>query len=76
MDIKVISLEKCGATPATIKLVEDVAGEMGLTITHEHIIVKTREEAAAHRHIGSPTIQINGRDIEPEARGINQFGLT
>jgi len=76
MNVKVISLEKCGATPPTIALVEDVAREMGITLSLEHIIVKTRQEAEIYRHIGSPTIQINGRDIDPGAREINQFGLT
>lgn len=76
MNVKVIYLEKCGATPPTISLVEDVASEMGITITLEHIVVKTREEAVAYRHIGSPTIQINGIDIDPGAREMNQFGVT
>jgi hypothetical protein len=76
MNVKVISLEKCSATPPTIALVEEVAREMGLTITLEHRVIKTREEALAYRHIGSPTIQINGNDIDPGARQIKQFGVT
>ena len=76
MNVKVISLEKCGATPPTISLVENVASEMGIKITLEHMVIKTREEAIAQRHIGSPTIQINGIDIDPGAREINQFGVT
>lgn len=39
------------------------------------IIVKTIEEAIKYRHIGGPTIQINGLDIESEARDVEQFGL-
>jgi len=76
MNVKVISIGKCSATHPTIALLEEVASEMGITITLEHIVVKTREEAIAFRHIGSPTIQINGRDIDPGAREINQFGVT
>ncbi len=75
MNVKIISLEKCGATPQTISMVEDAAAEMGLTITLEHIVVKTVQEAAEFRHIGSPTVQINGLDIETGAREIKQFGL-
>ena len=45
-------------------------------IEFEHVIVKTPEDARAHRHIGSPTVQINDLDIEPEARNIQQFGVT
>jgi len=53
-----------------------VAAEIGLEINLEHVIVKTREDAFLQRHIGSPTVQINGRDIDPGAREINQFGIT
>lgn len=76
MKIKVVSLEQCAATQPTIELVKEVARETGADISLEHIIVKTREEAQAHRHIGSPTILINGLDIDPGARNIQQFGLT
>ena len=76
MKIQVVSLEKCGATPQTISLVKEVAREMGVEINFEHFIVKTSEDAVAHRHIGSPTVQINGLDIDPGAREINQFGIT
>jgi len=76
MSVTIISLEKCSATPPTIALLEDVANEMGITVFLEHIVIKTRDDAVAYRHIGSPTVRINGLDIDPGARGINQFGIT
>ena len=76
MHVKVISLDRCQATPQTIRLVEEVAREMGLAIKLEHVIVQTPEEAEAHRHIGSPTVLVDGRDIEPAAREANRFGIT
>jgi len=76
MKVKVVSLEKCSATDLTISLVNEVAGELDVEIDFEHVVVKTREDAIAQRHIGSPTVQINGLDIDPGARAINQFGIT
>jgi len=76
MRVKVASLEKCIATDRTILLINEVAKEMGVEIDFEHVIVRTLEDANAHRHIGSPTVQINGLDIDPGARAINQFGIT
>ena len=76
MKVKVVSLEKCSATDLTIALINEVAGEMGVEIDFKHAIVKTREDAIAHRHIGSPTVQINDLDIDQGAREINQFGIT
>ena len=76
MKVKVVSLEKCSATDLTISWVNEVAGELDVEIDFEHVVVKTREDAIAQRHIGSPTVQINGLDIDPGARAINQFGIT
>jgi hypothetical protein len=76
MKVKVVSLEKCGATQPTIELVKKVAQDMGLEINFTHTVVNTQDEAKKHRHIGSPTVQINGLDIDPTARNIEQFGIT
>jgi hypothetical protein len=76
MMVKVVSLEKCSATDPTISLVYEVAKKMGVEMEFEHLVVKTQEEARAHRHIGSPTVQINNLDIDPEARALNDFGIT
>ena len=76
MNVKVVSLENCSATPPTIALIKEVAAEMGLSFDLEHAIVKTPEDAVEQRHIGSPTVQINGLDIDPGGRGIEQFGVT
>jgi len=76
LDVKVLSLKKCEATPPTIDLVKEVAGEMGIEMDFKHVIVETPEQARENRFIGSPTVQINGLDIEPSARESDQFGLT
>lgn len=76
MRVKVISLKNCSATLPTIRMVKDTAAELGITIDFNHVIVRTPEEAKEHRLIGSPTVQINGIDIEPQARDITQFGIT
>lgn len=76
MRVKVISLEKCDGTPATVELVKKTALEMAIPIEFEHVIVHTLEDARLHRLIGSPTVQINGVDIEPEARVLQQYSLT
>ena len=76
MKVKVVSLEKCSATGQTISLVHEVAREMGVDMDFEHVIVKAPEDAMVHRHIGSPTVQINDLDIDPGARAINHFGIT
>lgn len=48
----------------------------GIAINFKHVVVRTPEKAKEYRLIGSPTVQIEGLDIEPEARDIEQFGIT
>ncbi len=69
-------MNSCGATPKTIDLIKEVAEEFGAEIELEDVVVSNEEEARKFRHIGSPTIHVNGLDIEPEARNIGQFSLS
>jgi hypothetical protein len=39
------------------------------------VAVSSQEQATEHRCLGSPTVQINGLDIEPAARVSMNFGL-
>ena len=76
LKVKVISLKDCGAPAPTINLIKKTASALNIQIELLHVIVKTSEEAIQHRYLGSPTVQINGLDIEPKVRTRQQFGLT
>jgi hypothetical protein len=69
-------MAECPATPGAIRLVKDVAGKLGISIALERLLVDTPEKAEALAFLGSPTVQVDGRDIEPEARSRTDFGLT
>ncbi len=76
LSVKVLSIKKCTATPPTIELMQSVAKEMNVEIDLHRVIVETPDEAKKERFIGSPTVQINGLDIDPAARNIQFFGIT
>lgn len=76
MRVRVLSIEGCGGAEDTVRLVKETASDMGIVIEFDYIIIRTQDDARTHRHIGSPTVQINGLDIEPEARTVQRFGLT
>jgi len=69
-------MAECPATPRTIRLVEDIARAMGISIAVDQALVETPEQAHALAFLGSPTVQVEGQDIEPEARARLDFGLT
>lgn len=76
MRVKIISLQGCAATPPAIALVHEVAQDLDLAIDFDHVIITTAAEARVHRHIGSPTVQIAGLDIDPGVRDVEQFGVS
>ena len=74
--IRVLRMAGCPATPPTIGLVQKVASALGTPITLESVLVETPDQAEALAFLGSPTVQMEGRDIEPEARTRRDFGFT
>lgn len=75
-DIKVYSLEGCADTPATVERVKKIASDLNLEIKVSQIEVSSAEEVDHHQFPGSPTVRINGVDIEPDMRDTTHFGLT
>ncbi len=53
-------------------MIKKISASLNVETNPEPVIIKTVEEAVKYRHIGGPTIQINGLDIEPDARNIKQ----
>jgi len=76
VNVRVLHMAECPATPTTIRLVEDAARSLGAPIDLESLLVEAPEQAEALGFLGSPTVHVEGRDIEPEARTRQDFGLT
>lgn len=54
-------------------MIKKIGASLNVEANPELVIIKTVEEAVKYRHIGGPTIQVNGLDIEPNARNIATF---
>jgi hypothetical protein len=74
--VQVLHAEGCANTAPTIALIEAVAVELAMDIELSDLAINTLEQARAHGLFGSPTVQVNGRDIEVAVRGSQAFGLT
>ena len=64
MKIELLYWDGCPSHPEALELLQTVLGERGLDITVELREVETDEEARALRFPGSPTIRIDGRDVD------------
>lgn len=56
-------------------LIEAVVQSQGVAAEVELTDVKTQAEAARLRFLGSPTVRVNGVDIDPAARSSTEYGL-
>jgi hypothetical protein len=66
MKIELLYWEGCPSHPEALELLERVLAERGIDDGVEVREVVTQEQAEAERFPGSPTIRIEGRDIDPE----------
>ena len=76
ISIVVFHTEGCPSTPMTVEIIRECASELGIPTDLRKVLVRTQEEADAWRFLGSPTVQVNGIDIDPGARACNDFGFT
>lgn len=75
VELLVIDLTTCKRCVPTgdqlqqaVRLLEPVAKALGIELRHRQIVVQTPQEAKAHALLSSPTIRLNGRDIEQDIR--------
>ncbi len=75
LNVVVLYNEGCPVTPKTIHLVEEYVSELGFHVEIRKVLVHSQEEANEWRFLGSPTVQINGIDIDPTVRDAKVFGF-
>lgn len=75
MKIEVLYFEGCPNHAPAVQLAKNVVSELGLDAKVEEVEVKTPEEAVERRFLGSPSVLVNGVDVEPGARGRTDFGF-
>ena len=69
MTIELLYWEGCPSYPEARELLEDVLRRRGLDASVEMREVRTQDEAEALRFPGSPTIRVDGRDVDPRGAG-------
>ena len=67
---------ECPSHSRAWQRLHDVLGSMSLRAEVHRIEVKTEAEAEGYQFPGSPTLRINGRDIDSAGAREQPFGLT
>jgi len=74
--VEVLTFEGCPHAEPALELVKRVLADSGVGATVRRLDVPDAEAAAAQRFLGSPTIRVNGRDIEPGITERDQYVLS
>ena len=75
MKIELLYFAGCPTYLSAESLIAEALYAHGVPAKIELREIKTAEDARQLRFLGSPTIRIEGLDIDPSARGSNDFGL-
>ena len=75
IDVRVLHITGCENVAATVSLVSEISDNIGLVADLQVIEVRDQEQAETLQFLGSPTVQINGQDIDPAVRGKSTYGF-
>lgn len=73
--VEVLFFEGCPHHREAVDLAREVVAEIAPDLQVEEVEVLDNEQAEELRFLGSPTIRVNGADIEPDAASRKQYAL-
>ncbi|MFP7754559.1 hypothetical protein ACLG6S_07890 [Thermodesulfobacteriota bacterium B35] len=75
VEIEILVAPGCGAREQTEALVADILASLDMTAQVRTRVIEDARQAAAARFPGSPTVRVNGQDVEPAARSRKEYGM-
>ncbi len=75
VQVKVLHTSECPHWAAARDVATRVARAAGVEVEIVATPVETQAEAAELRFLGSPTVRIDGHDVESGAEALEDFGL-
>jgi hypothetical protein len=63
--VQVLMSPECGHGTRTLELLRDVVAQMAPSAMMKTVIAATTEDAERLGFPGSPTVRVNGKDIDP-----------
>jgi hypothetical protein len=73
--VEVLARKDCDNRGMAVLVVERVAAEMGIPVALEVIDVASVAQARKRRFLGSPSVRVDGLDVEPGTNGSTDFTL-
>lgn len=76
MKVQVLYFEGCPHHRPTLELARQAVAESGVAAELEEVEVRDQADAERLRFLGSPTVRVDGVDIEPGAAARTEFALS
>ena len=76
MQVDILYFDGCPNHLPTSELVRDVVRALGVQATVREVEVRNSDDAARLRFFGSPTVQVNGLDVDPAVRGREDYSFS
>ncbi len=75
VEIEILFFAGCPNSEAALERAREAVAIEGVAANVQMIEILDTQHAIARRFLGSPTIHIDGEDVEPEARMSGEFGF-
>jgi hypothetical protein len=73
--IEVLYVEHCPCVPAALTVVQRICDELGVDAAVRTILIPDQAAAERARFLGSPTVRVDGRDVEPAVEPSAEYTL-
>lgn len=68
--VEILYTDQCPFWKETLKLIEEVANDMKAEIAIKKVKISNEKDAKRFKFPGSPTVRVNGVDIDPAAKEV------
>jgi len=75
MDIEILYFEGCPNHQPALQRVQELLKEEGLSAEISQVQVSDQTTACKIGFLGSPSVRVNGLDVEPAARTTHAYGM-
>ncbi|MEN8183064.1 MAG: hypothetical protein ABFS46_11075 [Myxococcota bacterium] len=73
--IEVLFFDGCPNQEPTLELAREVVRELGIEAEIREVRVRDSDEAQRLRFLGSPSVRVDGVDIDPQAPSVTKFSF-
>ena len=76
MKVELLYIRDCPNHLSTLQIVKDVLQESGLPLDVSEIEIASPGQAETYAFPGSPTVRVDGSDVESGLYGLTSFGVS